>query len=135
MTIHGSGTPGPLKCFIYVLSLRQTLIKCKTENCIITGILTNKCISIDKVISITDRSLPFFLFLLINDGILPTGNNQFWMYRKDRRVMGLLYVFDVDGMTPGSYVTLVWINLRSDRQIFDYNTQVNCWILMDTFIK
>lgn len=51
------------------------------------------------------------------------GNNQFWMYRKDRRIMGLLYVFDVNGLVPGSYVTLVWIDLKSDRQIFDYNTQ------------
>ena len=53
------------------------------------------------------------------------GNNQFWMYRTDRRVMGLLYVFDTDGLTPGSHVTLVWINHRSDRQFFDYNVQVS----------
>ena len=38
--------------------------------------------------------------------------------------MGLLYVFDVDGLTPGSYVTLEWINLKSNRQFFDYKTQV-----------
>ncbi|KAL5263086.1 hypothetical protein ACHWQZ_G008481 [Mnemiopsis leidyi] len=51
------------------------------------------------------------------------GNNQFWMYRKDRRIMGLLYVFDVDGLSPGSNVILVWIDHKSDRQFFDYNTK------------
>ena len=57
--------------------------------------------------------------------IIILGNNQFWMYRKDRRIMGLLYVFDVDGLIPGSHVILVWINLKSDRQYFDYNTRVD----------
>ena len=38
--------------------------------------------------------------------------------------MGLLYVFDVDGVTPGSHIILVWINENSDRQLFDYNTKV-----------
>lgn len=47
------------------------------------------------------------------------------MYRKDRRIMGLLYVFDVDGLSPGSNVILVWIDHKSDRQFFDYNTKVN----------
>ena len=46
------------------------------------------------------------------------------MYRKDRRLMGLLYVFDVDGLSPGSNVILVWIDLKSDRQFFDYNPKV-----------
>lgn len=55
------------------------------------------------------------------------------MYRKDRRIMGLLYVFDVDGIKPGSHVILVWIDHHSDRQIFDYNTQVNHVIIMDKY--
>ena len=59
-----------------------------------------------------------------NDKFRFSGNNQFWMYRKDRRIMGLLYVFDVDGLSPGSNVILVWIDHKSDRQFFDYNTKV-----------
>ena len=45
--------------------------------------------------------------------------------------MGLLYVFDVDGMTPGSHVILVWIDLKSDQQYFDYNTRVDTMLVLD----
>jgi len=49
------------------------------------------------------------------------GNNQFWMFRDDHRIMGMMYVFDIAGTAPGSHVTLVWVDVKNPHQLFDYN--------------